>query len=150
MMNKKNLYLVFGTANKGKSSLIRCLTGIFRGRTTKIKRINDEVLIKVFVSSAQEKWISIEELIEKIDSIDVEHYLISIRIDEIRNKYGTVFPEGQKYYDELIKRYNILGVTIFGNEKMNIDDNLITRIENPRKDSPNYDASIVRKKWGWI
>ena len=150
MVKKKNLYLVFGTANKGKSSLIRCLTGIFRGKITKIKRINDEVLIKVFVSSAQERWVSIDELIDKINTIDVDNFLISIRIDEIRTKHGVVFPVGQKYYDELKKRYNILGVTIFGNEEMNIDNSLITRIVEPRKDSSNYDASIVRKAWGWF
>lgn len=149
-MKKKNLYLVFGTANQGKSSLIRCLTGVFRSKTTRVKRIGDEILIKVFVSSAQERWIGIDDLIEKIENAPEEYFLISIRIDAIQNKYGDVFPKGQVYYDALVKKFKILGVVILGKEAMDIDDKSITRIDTPKKHPSNHDASIVRHFWNWV
>ncbi|MFD0963224.1 hypothetical protein [Pseudofulvibacter geojedonensis] len=148
-MGKKKLYLVFGTANKGKSSLIRCLTGIFRGKSTRVQREDDEIGIEVLVSSAQEKWISIEDLIEIIEKSNDDYLLISIRIDSITNKHGDVFPEGDEYLKELKKRYDIIGAAIFGDIKYDIDEKLVARIKEPRKKAPNSDAAFVRKFWGW-
>jgi len=141
----KNLYIILGRANKGKSTLMRCLTGIYRSKSTLIRTNLRDIDMYIFTSSLQEKGWDIQTSVINIDNVPNNNVFIAIRIDSTRN-----CPIGQDYLDVLKLKYNIVEVVILGNEVMNISNNITTRISSPKQDPPNYEASLVRKQWGWV
>jgi ABC-type transport system involved in cytochrome c biogenesis ATPase subunit len=52
---RKNIYIIVGEAQSGKSSLIRALTGVFRSATRTVQFINGEIInLAIWTQSAQE------------------------------------------------------------------------------------------------
>lgn len=141
----KNLYIILAEAHMGKSSLMRCLTGIYRSKKTWVKTNQGNMEIYVFTSSLQEKKCGIQEAINNINNTPVDDVFVAIRIDSTGG-----CPIGQDYYNAFTNLYNIKEVVILGTNQMNIPNNLITRIPNPRLNPPNDDARVVRNSWGWV
>lgn len=158
----KRVYLVMGEGGTGKSTLIRCLTGLRqKGRPFVTLTNSTRINIWCYMRSIQEMdpimspLDVINDITQPSESAFID-YLIPFRIDG-RYGYQGIVP----YLQALLNTPNL---TIVNAVALDIDaqsypqlaglpfpSNIpITYIPNSKSNTPNQNASIVRNAWGWI
>lgn len=142
---RKNIYIIIGEGQSGKSSLIRALTGVFRSTTRPVQFVTEEVIdLAIWTQSAQEAnpLVSPEMLLQRINNVRANNALIVLR------------PTNAIDYINLItQQHNILEVVFIGWTE-NVPQfptpgnvNVITQ----SWDRPvNANAAMVRRWWNWM
>ena len=155
MLNSmKRIFFVMGEGSVGKSTLIRCLTGIRQASRRSI-RIAPGVDVPMWV------WMrSMQELNPIMNPNDVltdifapgeasfEYYLIPLRM---RSLYG--YPPAQDYIDLLGQRCTIMGAVALSADATFIPLTLpvpLITIPFSKNNPANANAATVRAGWGWI
>ena len=126
---RKTIYVVVGNGRCGKSSLIRCLTGVARTMTTPVILINQLIIdISVWVRSAQEAGKSPAQVLRELRAMRGSIGLLSLRL----NGYNRQ-PNANAYLQILRLHFNVIIYTI------------------PMPIIPsNANAAIARGQWGWL
>jgi ABC-type cobalamin/Fe3+-siderophores transport system ATPase subunit len=126
---RKTIYVVVGKGRCGKSSVIRCLTGVARASTIPITLVNQTILdISVWVRSAQESGKSPNHVLQELNAMKSSIGLISLR-QGTYNGQATA----NTYITVLRQQFKIIKYPI-----------TLPRI------SPNANAAIARGQWGWL
>ncbi len=149
----KRIYFVIGEGSVGKSTLIRCLTGIRQASRPNVRVApGTDVPMWVWMRSMQE----LDPIMSPNDVLTdmfapgeaaFEYYLIPLRL---RPLYG--YQGAQDYIDLLGLHCTILGAVVLSTDGALPTLTLhVPQISIPfSKGNPaNVNASIVRAGWGW-
>lgn len=142
---RKNIFIIIGEGQSGKSSLVRALSGVFRNTTRTVQLANREIInIAIWTQSAQEArpLVTPAMLLQRINGTAATNALIVLR------------PANAIDYINLIaQQHEIVQVVFIGRTEMvpqvpvpgNV--NVITQ----SRDRPvNANAAMVRNWWGWV
>lgn len=150
---KKNIYIIIGHGSCGKSSLVRALTGIYRG-ASRLIRVGDEenfedLQFAIWVRSRQEIGYKPEKVLKDVNSCNETNILLTLRFG---SAYGC--PEAKEYVDLLMTEHNVSHIVYMGREK-NPDTLTYPTIESTvignSVDTPvNANASVSRKFFCWL
>lgn len=150
---KKNIYIIIGHGACGKSSLVRALTGIYRGASRLIRVGNEknfeDLQFAIWVRSRQEVGFQPKKVLKDVNSCDETHILLTLRF----GKYNDC-PEAKEYVDLLMTEHNVSRIVYMGREKN--PDTLTYPSIVPKKigksvDTPvNANANEARKYFGWL
>lgn len=149
-----NVYIIMGKNSTDKSSIIRALTGVDRGREWPVAT-NQNGNIDIFVQ--------IKSLQEETPPIQPQQF-----IDEHQNYSNILLPlwvtgkggyrDGRVYIQEFIDAgWQILQIVILLAENgqapelegLQLPEPLIINLQNPRE-PVNAVASRIRGRWGWL
>lgn len=147
---KKNIYIIIGHGACGKSSLVRALTGIYRGASRLIRSVNGtDTRFAIWVRSRQEVGFQPKKVLKDVNSCNEKHILLTLRFESYNN-----CPEGKEYVDLLLTEHNVSHILYMGNggnpatlEYPNIENIVIS---NSLKKPVNVNASVARKFFGWL
>lgn len=141
---RKNIYIIIGEGQSGKSSLVRALTGIYRNSTREVQLANNtKINIAIWSQSAQEgTMVTPEMLLQLINDALADNALIVLRpIDAI------------DYINLISVQHNIIEVLFigWGEEVQQFPTPGNINVINLSWDRPvNANAALVRNWWGWI
>ena len=126
---RTTICVVVGHGRCGKSSLIRCLTGVARASTTPITLVSQAIInISVWVRSAQEANKFPARVLLELRAMRGSIGLLSLRLNGYNNK-----PNANIYLTLLRQHFNVIRYDI-----------------TPPTIPPNERAANVRGQWGWI
>ncbi len=169
------IWIIAGNRGVGKSSTIRCITGIRKKSIIRIKKNDGHYFhIYSFLRSIQEAQLGSPENFQRpsdfcdllendfflgeaptppsirmSNQLSVANYLVPLRIDPANNLPGYI-----EYIGEMLRRGFVIKSLISLN---NVWDNALNRsgidvgmISNSADISANERAAVVRKYWGWV
>lgn len=129
MAKKKTIYIVVGKVRCGKSSLIRCLTGVSRASTIPITLVSQLISnVSVWIRSSQETGKSPTRVLRELRAMRGSIGLLSLRLDKYNGQ-----PDANAYLTILRQHFNVIKYDII-----------------PPKIPPNERAANVRGRWGWL
>jgi len=150
----KRIYFIIGEGGVGKSTLIRCLTGIRQeGRPNLRLATGVDISLWAWMVSMQERVspLSPNDVLAYITSPQkaaIEYFLIPLRLSAM---YG--YQSAQDYIDLLSLHCIIMGAVVLSRSAAVP----ILTLPVPQIDIPlshtipsNGNASIVRAGWGWL
>ena len=150
---KKNIYIIIGHGACGKSSLVRALTGVYRGVSRLIRVGNEEdfedLQFAIWVRSRQEVSDKPKQVLKDVNSCNEKNVLITLRF----GAYNRC-PEAKEYVDLLMTEHNISRIVYMGREK-NPDRLTYPLIESEQIGNSvgtpvNANANVARKFFGWL
>lgn len=129
-IRKKTVYVVMGKGRCGKSSLIRCLTGVAQASTIQLRLANrrTDVSVSVWVRSAQEAGKSPAVVLRDLNAMNGKTGLISLRLGKYNGQ-----PNGNAYLSTLSQNFNLVIFNI-----------------NPPRIPSNAIAAIARSQFRWL
>ncbi len=151
-----NIFIVIGNAHAGKSSLIRCLTGLGRKKDEPWRvatEQNPNMPIFVLISALQESEnyaMTPAQFIEEVNEKEFENVLVPLRISS-----SGAFPDCYEYINAFHNAcWEIIQIVVLG-EKFEVDKlpaglPIPLIINSSRENPANQNAANVRNKWGWI
>lgn len=149
----KQISLVIGEGGTGKSSLIRCLTGVSKESRRKVLLINAGIVdMYIWVRSIQEgRCYSPHALLNAIvapSEANFHHYLVALRL----NPFNSC-PGAQDYINVLQTQCTISNVVVLsenGNPPTLALPNGQLNISFSQNYPANEIANQVRNTWGWL
>lgn len=117
-----------GHGRCGKSSLIRCLTGVSKASRTRLTLANQSIIdISVWVRSAQEVGRSPQQVLTLLRRTTSNFALMSLRL----NPYNRQ-PNANAYLNLLRNHFQVIVLNL------------------PVAQTANANASVTRRNWGWV
>ena len=150
----KRIYFIIGEGSVGKSTLVRCLTGINRAKRLDLRFTGGlDVVMWAWMRSMQElnPQKSPNDLLAEItspDDAEYEYYLIPLRMYAM---YG--YQSAQAYIDLLTLHCIIMGAVVLSRDTVEPQLTLpVPQISIPNSHAlpANVNADTVRTAWGWI
>ncbi len=153
----KNVYLVIGHGNCGKSSLVRSITGRNRFGNSRIQSLNplEAIEIRVRIRSAQEDGTGPETILNRILESKHDHYLLTLRVEDYNHQ-----PKAIKYLEKMAiePNINIAQIIVIGDKWFDQNEynqivpfsNRTNKFENSLKTPINVVSSYVKGIWGWV
>lgn len=122
--------MVIGKGRCGKSSLIRCLTGVARASTIQLRLSNQrtDVSVSVWVRSAQEAGKSPTVVLRDLNAMRGKIGLISLRLGRYNGQ-----PNANTYLSSLSQNFNVVIYNI-----------------NPPRIPSNAIAATARNQFRWL
>jgi|GEM_PF-3469969 len=150
---KKNIHIIIGHGSCGKSSLVRALTGIYRGASRLIRVGNEDdfedILFAIWVRSRQEVGDKPKQVLKDVNSCDETNVLLTLRFG---SAYGC--PEAKEYVDLLMTEHNVSHIIYMGSD---VEPATLTypsiefeKIGNSVDTPVNANANVARKYFGWL
>jgi ABC-type cobalamin/Fe3+-siderophores transport system ATPase subunit len=142
---RKNIYIIIGEGQSGKSSLIRALTGVFRSTMRTVQFINGEIInLAIWTQSAQEATplVTPTMLLERINNSRATNALIALRPGNATD-----------YINLIAQQHNIVQVVFIGWAEIVPQvptPGTVNIITQSRKRPVNANAAMVRNWWGWM
>lgn len=149
----KRIYLILGDSSVGKSSLIRCLTGIRTENRVRLRLIDgSDIYTWCWMRSAQEQPMDIDEMINQIFEVGENgfiYYLLPLRLSPAGSCPGYL------EYVNALKDNNCIieNSALLTNNSITINLSPIISpviIVNSKDNPVNLNANTVRNSWGWI
>lgn len=147
---KKNIYIIIGHGACGKSSLVRALTGIYRGASRLIRSVNGtDTRLAIWVRSRQEVGDKPKKVLKDVNSCHETDILLTLRFGSY---YGC--PEAKEYVDLLLTEHNVSHIVYMGsnNNPATLTYPIIKNIviSNSGGTPVNANASVARQFFGWL
>ena len=159
MSNSKDLYVILGNQNSGKSTLMRHLSGWLKEKAQpqRLRLTDDGVLeLTVFMRSQQEVPRRVDETLRRVGEASGTAVLISLWIDG-RTEKGTYYPSGDTYLRALEDHHRIRSICVLSDgsalpESYSSWSDVIVleRAYDPMLNQMNQVAARVRDNWGWV
>lgn len=144
------VFIILGDRNKGKSSVIRALSGVGRAKAVEIATFNGAFKTHVELQSLQESGILPVNFIAKIHAAKHKRVLVALWL---KGK-NPQLPSGQSYIEQFVHagwRISEIAILGVGNAPLNLPKNVPSPMFFPNSlISPvNSTASSVRAQWKW-
>lgn len=170
-LNKVNFYILIGSPNSRKSSVIKCLTGV--GNVPKIyskkkhkkyhiKTTSSELMdFHIETSALQEKPILPEKFIKTVEQILEEtgcsNFLFPLRINGLKNT-GVNYPDAQRYLNKFLAvNIKISKCELLGESEMletlkefNFINSIKCSVNTDDKKCNNEIATDIKNRWKWL
>ena len=155
---KKKIYIITGSPDIRKSSVVRALTGIRDTKTFQIQfeKVSKPVSTHVMVTSPNELSISRyrngmtpHQLIDYLNNLDENEAAVILPLRSIRTKFNL--PVASEYIQSLVNAgFEIAEVAMF-NEAITLPNGVNGTVLMSNQNIPsNLTASRLRKIWGIV